>query len=420
MTMNCIGQCISITGPTGIGIVSISTDSTGNVVYTRTDGQTGLAGNVMGPTGWTGPAGPTGEHGPTGMSITGPTGTSGELIEFATIDDCCNLVLVTNRTTYTAGPISCCTDKLSCTGDTGATGPAGAGISHVIIDSVGNLNVILTDGTKLNAGNYRNLCPAGPTGSTGPPGSAANTGPTGPSGIDGSAMSTGPTGPTGASPVFITDASVTDDGRLLLYTSSSTHFDAGYVRGDTGATGSNPMADAAQPFAYHAALSVFAWDTPVTVSIPASASGRTLTLPSSPVQQILFPSLASGLNLQPYIKPGEDYFEAMLNPDYNVYELRATRDVVCQISKISASQQMAGAGTQVLVGIKNIEPGSTPVQFADNPFANPIDYIVVSLRAGDRIGVYPMAYSYHSSTDADSTVDYSAVLYAITRIYTTA
>lgn len=424
--MNCISSCISITGATGLGIEYIYTNDNGYLLYERTDGYTGVAGYVMGPTGVTGPMGPTGLAGPTGSSLTGPTGQAGELIEFATIDDCCNLVLITNKNTYTAGPISCCTNKLNSTGPTGPTGPRGASISQVIIDTIGNLTVILSDGTRLNAGNYRNLCPTGPQGPTGSPGWATNTGPTGPSGIDGIAISTGPTGPTGLTPTFITNATVNATGHLIFSVtgvSGATGFiDAGYIYGPTGPTGVNPLDNNVQQFTYYASLTSiltmtgYTGTTTKNITIPAGTSGM-VNVSNPPIYQILVPSLAQNLALQAFTKPGQGYFGITFNTTYQVYELQALQNLTCQIVKAYSWNQINGAGNQVLVGIKNIGTGPTFPQFADNPFANPIEYTTISLQTGDRIGLYPMSYSYNTSTDATSTVAYGNVIYAVTQIY---
>ena len=424
--MNCISTCISITGPTGLGIEYIYTDDLGYLLYQRTDGYTGIAGNVMGPTGVTGPMGATGLPGPTGSSLTGPTGQSGEVIEFATIDSCCNLVLITNKNTYTAGPISCCTDKLNSTGPTGPTGPKGASISQVIIDTIGNLTVILSDGTRLNAGNYRNLCPTGPQGPTGAPGWATYTGPTGPSGTNGIALSTGPTGPTGLTPSFITNAIVNGTGHLIFSVtgvSGATGFiDAGYIYGPTGPTGTNPLDENTQQFSYFAALVNILPMTGATgttakqLSIPVNTSGL-LNNSNPPINQIIFPHLAQNLNLQAFTKPGAGYFAVAPNIDLNTFELQALKNITCQIVKAYSWNQVNGAGNQVLVGTKNIGNGTKFPQFADNPYANPIEYVTVSLQVGDKIGLYPMSYAYGTSTDASSTVSYGNIMYAVTKIY---
>lgn len=423
--MNCISQCISITGATGLGIEYIYTDEYGYLLYQRTDGVTGIAGNVLGPTGYTGSQGPTGLPGPTGISLTGPTGLSGEIIEFATVDSCCNLILITNKNTYTAGPISCCTDKLNTTGATGPTGLKGASITQVVIDTIGNLTVILSDGTRMNAGNYRNLCPTGPQGPTGKPGWATNTGPTGPSGVNGFALSTGPTGPTGLTPTFITDANVNATGNLIFTVTGAfgaTGFiDAGNIMGPTGPTGTNPLGDNIQQFQYYAALvnilnmTGYTGTTSKTITIPVNTYGI-VNNNNPPINQILVPNLAQILNLQGAIKPG-GYFALQFNSQYNVWELRALQNMTCQVVKAYSWNQVNGSGTQVLVGIKNIGSSSSFPIFADNPYANPIEYTTISLISGDRLGVYPMTYSYSLATDSVSTVTYGNIIYAVTKIY---
>jgi hypothetical protein len=423
--MNCISQCISITGATGLGIEYIYTDEYGYLLYQRTDGHTGIAGNILGPTGVTGSMGPTGMPGPTGSSLTGPTGTPGEIIEFATIDNCCNLILITNRNTYTAGPISCCTSKLNSTGSTGPTGPYGSSISQVIIDTIGNLSVILSDGTRLNAGNYRNLCPTGPQGPTGAPGWATSTGPTGPSGINGNALSTGPTGPTGITPTYITNAVVNASGHLLFSVTGPSgatgSIDAGYIYGPTGPTGTNPLDNTVQQFSYFAALinilnmTGYTGTTAKTITIPANTPGVVNTS-NPPINQILYPSYAQNLNLQGAIKPASG-FALLYNSTYNVYELQALQSMTCQIVKAYSWNQVSGGGNQILVGIKNMGNGTTFPEFADNPYANPIEYVTVTLQAGDRLGLYPMSYSYSLAADATSTVSYGNVIYAVTKIY---
>lgn len=425
--MNCINQCISITGATGLGIQYIYTDDYGYLLYKRTDGYTGIAGNVMGPTGLTGSIGPTGMPGPTGSAFTGPTGSSGEIIEFATIDNCCNLILITNKNTYTAGPISCCTNKLNTTGPTGPTGARGSSISQVIIDTAGNLTVILSDGTRLNAGNYRNLCPTGPQGPTGAPGWSHNTGPTGPSGKDGIALSTGPTGPTGVTPTYITSAKVNATGHLIFGVTGVSgavgFIDAGYIYGPTGPTGTNPLSENVQQFKYYAGLynilnmTGYTGSTTKNIVIQAGENGIVNTK-NPPVNQILFPYKAQILNLLAFVSIGSGYFASVLNTQYNVYELQALQNLTCQIVKIYSWEQVNGAGNQILVGVKNLGTIKFP-EFADNPYANPIQYVTVTLQAGDRIGLYPMSYSYNTTPDASSTVQYGNILYAITKVYTT-
>lgn len=425
--MNCISQCISITGATGLGIEYIYTDEYGYLLYERTDGFTGVAGNVKGPTGNTGHMGPTGMVGPTGSALTGPTGSSGEIIEYATIDSCCNLILITNKNTYTAGPINCCTTKLNTTGPTGPTGARGSSISQVIIDTIGNLTVILSDGTRLNAGNYRNLCPTGPQGPTGAPGWTINTGATGPSGTDGIALSTGPTGPTGVTPTFITSANVNATGHLIFgvtgVSGATGYIDAGYIYGPTGPTGTNPLNNNIQQFQYYAGLinilnmTGYTGTTTKTIVIPSGTHGIVNTS-NPPINQILFPHQGQFLNLLAFTKPGSGYFAIVQNLYYNVYELQALQNVTCQIVKAYSWNQVNGAGNQVLVGVKNLSNSGTIFpQFADNPFANPIEYVTVTLQTGDRIGLYPMSYSYNTTPDASSTVEYGNIIYAVTKIY---
>ena len=419
---DCISSGIPVTGATGLGIRHIYIADDGYMTYERTDGYTGVAGYALGPTGYTGPLGPTGSPGPTGLSLTGPTGSDGEFIRYATIDGCCNLILITNKDTYTAGPINCCTDKLNCTGPQGPTGAHGASISQVVIDTIGNLTVILSNGTRLNAGNYRNLCPTGPQGPTGTPGWAVSTGPTGSSGMNGSALSTGPTGPTGITPTFITNMAVNATGNLIFNMSNTGPIDAGFIMGPTGPIGTNPLDSTTQQFEYFAALinivnTLGVTGTTGTVSIPAGTAGKINTT-NPPINQILLPQYGINLNLQVALKPPYTYFASVTNPYYGTPELQARQNLTCTAVKVYSSTQTSGAGNQLLVGVKNIDASNTFPQFADNPYANPIEYTTLSLSNGDRIGLYPLSYSYGITTDSPSTVKYGNIMYAITNIYT--
>jgi hypothetical protein len=149
-------------GATGLSVTGASVNANGQLVVTLSNGQQINAGNVVGPQGPFGPQGAVGPKGDTG--IKGDTGAQG--IQ-------------------------------------GVQGPAGRSITNngAAIDTNGNLQISLTDGTIISAGKV--VGPqgvqgvAGPQGVQGLQGPAGQTGAQGPQGIAGPKGDTGATGPQG-------------------------------------------------------------------------------------------------------------------------------------------------------------------------------------------------------------------------------
>jgi hypothetical protein len=144
-------------GTNGVGVSSASVNPTGQLVIGLTSGQQINAGNVVGPQG---PFGPQGAVGPKGdKGDTGATGAQGLQ---------------------------------------GIQGPAGRSVASngATIDSNGNLQITLSDGTVLNAG--RATGPQGAQGVAGPQGIQGLQGPAGQTGAQGPQGIAGPKGDTGA------------------------------------------------------------------------------------------------------------------------------------------------------------------------------------------------------------------------------
>jgi hypothetical protein len=186
-------------GTNGLSITSASVNQTGQLIITLSNGNVVNAGSVVGPQGPFGPQGPAGPKGDTGA-------------------------------TGVAGP-------------QGIQGPAGRSITSngVTIDSNGNLQVTLTDGTTLSAG--RVVGPQGPQGVAGPQGlqglqgPAGATGPAGPKGDTGATGAQGPQGLQGLQGTSVTAGSVNASGNLIITTSDGTSIDVGTVVGPQGIQG---------------------------------------------------------------------------------------------------------------------------------------------------------------------------------------
>lgn len=133
--VSCCANVSGYTGPTGptgqkgAGIKDAIIDTNGNLIIITTDGDQIMAGNYKNLC----PTGPQGPPGPPGYSMnTGPTGPKG--IDGYSIN----------------------------TGPTGPTGASPIGVHTAYVDATGNLQVMLTNNTLINAGLV-----IGPTGSTG-------------------------------------------------------------------------------------------------------------------------------------------------------------------------------------------------------------------------------------------------------------
>lgn len=245
-------------GGSGIGIASAIINAIGNLVITLTDGTVLDAGRVVGTNGAAGAAGTA------GISLTSASvNSTGQLI-----------VGLSNGTQVNAGSVIGPQGPfgpqgpVGPKGDAGSTGtqgiqgiqgPAGRSITNngVTIDTNGNLQVALSDGTTLNAGHI--VGPQGPQGVAGPQGQQGLQGPAGatgatgtqgeigPQGLQGVA---GPKGDTGEAGTTVT-AGVVNNGTLVLTKSDgSTVAVAGTLagpKGDTGEAGPQGIAGAQGP-----------------------------------------------------------------------------------------------------------------------------------------------------------------------------
>lgn len=407
----CIPDCVNITGPTGPGFVSAYVNFEGFLILVKTDGTIVTTSYVIGPTGSTGVTGPTGGLGPTGAALTGPTGPSGESFSYVTIDECCNLILITDKgQTMKAGPISCCTDKLGITGSTGVTGERGYGISEAIIDSAGNLIIVTTDNRHLLAGNYKNLCPTGPQGPQGAPAYATNTGPTGPPGVSGYSMNTGPTGPMGLTPPHISMVDIDANGDVIVSLSDSSVINAGYVVGPTGPVGYDTNSGYTGATGFNYIAGIFDNHTPKTITIPQSTHG--IQSSSSGIRKIIFPTYSVN-NLIGFTN---DTNLVTITVDYmGNTAMKIEQNMMITIQKAySYTPNSNPNGTQLLTGVLNFDGISFP-QLADNQtFVNPIDIFSFKVNANDIISIYPMTYSNTNSMELNSSNIYNGLVYAIT------
>jgi hypothetical protein len=160
--------------------VTGATISTNNLVLTLSDSSTLNAGNVRGPVGPAGPAGPQGD-GDAGIST-------------ATVNGSGNLIVTLNdATTIDAGNVK---------GDVGDTGPQGVSIASTTLVGT-NLVVNYSNTSTVDLGNIQ-----GPQGDQGVKGDTGDTGPAGSQGATGATGAQGPQGPAGSDGVQLTDFSV--------------------------------------------------------------------------------------------------------------------------------------------------------------------------------------------------------------------
>lgn len=155
-----------------------------------------------------------------GAGSTGPQGARGISVTSAEIDNAGHLkIVLDDGTTIDAGSAVGPQGPQGIqglAGEQGIQGPAGRSVAAggAAIDSNGNLQITLTDGTILSAGNV--VGPQGATGAAGP---------------------TGATGAAGAAGLSITSGTVNSSGRLILTKSDASTIDVGSVVGPQGATG---------------------------------------------------------------------------------------------------------------------------------------------------------------------------------------
>lgn len=216
VTINVVGGDGTGTG-SGVGISGAVINSSGNLVLSLTDGSVIDTGRVVGTNGTPGAAGAN------GVSVsTATVNQAGQLIITMSTGQQINAGTVVGAQ-GPFGPQGAVGPK----GDTGATGatgiagpqgvqgPAGRSVASngATIDSNGNLQITLTDGTILNAGAARGpqgaqgvAGPVGPqglqglagaTGAQGVAGPKGDTGEAGPQGIQGPQGLQGPAGPKG-------------------------------------------------------------------------------------------------------------------------------------------------------------------------------------------------------------------------------
>lgn len=239
-------------GPAGNDGVSVATAtvSSGDLIITLSNAQTINAGNVVGPQGIqglqgiqgiqgaTGPQGNVGPQGPQGVQ--GDAGNDGLTVTGASINTN-NLVLtLSDSSTINAGNVR---GPVGPQGPQGPQGDGDAGISTATVNGSGNLIVTLNDATTIDAGNvkgdkgdtgdtgisiasttlvgtnlvinYSNTSTVdlgniqGPQGDQGVKGDTGATGPAGPQGPQGNVGVQGPQGPAGADGIQLSNLSVT-------------------------------------------------------------------------------------------------------------------------------------------------------------------------------------------------------------------
>ena len=260
VTINVIGGDGSGTG-SGVGISGAVINTSGNLVIALTDGSVIDTGRVVGSNGV------AGTNGTNGVSVsTATVNTAGQLIITMSTGQQINAGVVVGA----QGPFGP-QGAVGPRGDTGlqgATGVAGpqgiqgqAGRSvasnGAIIDSNGNLQITLSDGTILNAGRAVGaqgaqgvagpqgiqglqglVGPAGATGSQGIQGIKGDTGASGPQGSQGVAGPKGDTGATGADSTVAGPAGATGpQGLQGLQGIKGDTGAASTVAGPVGATG---------------------------------------------------------------------------------------------------------------------------------------------------------------------------------------
>lgn len=207
VTINVIGGDGTGTG-SGVGISGAVINASGNLVLALTDGSVIDTGRVVGA------PGTNGTNGTNGVSVSSATvNQAGQLIITMSTGQQINAgnVVGAQGPFGPQGPVGPKGDK----GDTGATGvagpqgiqgPAGRSVASngATIDSNGNLQITLSDGTILNAGRAVGAQgaqgvagPQGPQGLQGPAGSTGATGAQGVAGPKGDTGDVGPQGPQG-------------------------------------------------------------------------------------------------------------------------------------------------------------------------------------------------------------------------------
>ena len=217
-------------GGAGIGIANVVIDNNGHLKVSLDDGNVIDAGNARGPQGIKGDTGLQGQQG-----LQGPQGVPG----------------LQGDTGLQGVP-----GVKGDTGLQGSQGNTGRGVAATVIDSEGNLQVSLTDGTIVTAGHV--VGPQGVQGAQGVPGIAGLKGDTGLQGLPGTAGSpgvqgvpgaNGAQGSTGAAGVSVSAGAVVN-GHLIITKTDGATIDAGLIvgpqgaKGDTGATGLQGVAGA--------------------------------------------------------------------------------------------------------------------------------------------------------------------------------
>jgi len=204
------------TGPAGIDGTTITTatvDVNDDLLITLSDGTVINAGNSTGATGATGAQGATGATGPQGAQ-----GLQGLGVASATVDANDDLIIVLSDGSQlnagnTAGPQGIQGIQGS-TGATGAVGPAGNGVATATVDANDDLQITLTDGSIINAGNTA-----------------------GPQGLQGIQGATGATGSAGLNGLSITSAVKDANDDLIITLSDGATINAGNITGPQGLQG---------------------------------------------------------------------------------------------------------------------------------------------------------------------------------------
>ena len=176
------------------------------------DGVTLDIGTVQGPTGDTGATGATGATGPQGPA--GADGSNGVGITSAQVTNGDLILTYSNTSVQNLGDISGPQGIQGTTGAQGPAGNDGADGLTVTGASVVSEDLIITlsDSSTINAGNV--VGPAGATGAQGPQGIQGATGADGADGQDGVSVSTATVNGSGNLIITLTDASTVDAGNV--------------------------------------------------------------------------------------------------------------------------------------------------------------------------------------------------------------
>jgi hypothetical protein len=219
---------ISVTNTTVIGDSLFTTLSNGQIInagyVTGAQGMQGLTG-ATGPQGPIGLTGATGAQGPIGL--TGATGAAGPI--------------GLTGATGPAGPqgptgLTGATGPIGLTGATGATGPQGIQGLTGATGATGPQGPIGLTGAVGATGATGPQGPIGLTGAVGAAGPQGIQGLTGAQGATGATGATGAQGPAGTNGISVTNSQVINDS-LRITLSNGTTINAGYVKGNVGATG---------------------------------------------------------------------------------------------------------------------------------------------------------------------------------------